>query len=48
MGTIHIALGNNLSMGGSVDVPIHLDGVVKSRNVFLDNKLLMENGKLLI
>ncbi|MEB2295577.1 MAG: aminopeptidase, partial [Ignavibacteria bacterium] len=24
MGTIHIALGNNVSMGGSVNVPIHL------------------------
>ncbi len=48
LGTIHIALGNNLSMGGSIDVPIHLDGVVKNPTVFLDNKLLMENGKLLI
>ncbi|MHB8579954.1 MAG: aminopeptidase [Ignavibacteriaceae bacterium] len=48
LGTIHIALGNNLSMGGSVDVPIHLDGVVKNPTVFLDNKLLMEYGKLLI
>ena len=48
LGTIHIALGNNLSMGGSVDVPIHLDGVVKYPTVYLDDKLLMENGKLLV
>jgi leucyl aminopeptidase (aminopeptidase T) len=48
MGTIHIALGNNVSMGGSVNVPIHLDGVVKKPTVYLDGKLLMKDGKLLI
>ena len=48
MGTIHIALGNNVSMGGSVNVPIHLDGVVKKPTVWMDGKLLMENGSLLI
>jgi aminopeptidase len=48
MGTIHIALGNNLSMGGSVNVPIHLDGVVKKPTVWMDGKVLMENGRLLI
>lgn len=48
MGTIHIALGNNISMGGTVNVPIHLDGVVKKPTVFLDGRLLMKEGKLLI
>jgi aminopeptidase len=45
MGTIHIALGNNVSMGGSVNVPIHLDGVVKKPTVWMDGKLLMKDGK---
>jgi aminopeptidase len=48
MGTIHIALGNNISMGGTVDVPVHLDGIVKSPTVELDGRLIMENGTLLI
>ena len=48
MGTIHIALGNNVSMGGSVNVPIHLDGVVKKPTVWMDGKLLMRDGKLII
>jgi len=48
MGTIHIALGNNVSMGGSINVPIHLDGVIKKPTVFLDGKKLMENGNLLV
>lgn len=48
MGTIHIALGNNVSMGGNVNVPIHLDGVVKKPTVWLDDELLMKDGKLLV
>lgn len=48
MGTIHIALGNNMSMGGTVDVPIHLDGIVKSPTVTLDGKAIMTDGKLLV
>jgi leucyl aminopeptidase (aminopeptidase T) len=48
MGTIHIALGNNMSMGGTVDVPVHLDGIVKSPTVELDGALIMDRGKLLI
>jgi len=48
MGTIHIALGNNVSMGGSVNVPIHLDGVVKKPTVWMDGKILMKDGKLLV
>ncbi len=48
LGTIHIAFGNNLTMGGSVNVPIHIDGVVKKPTVLLDGKLIMVNGKLLI
>lgn len=45
MGTIHIALGNNVSMGGSVNVPIHLDGVIKKPTVYLDGKPIMKDGK---
>jgi len=48
MGTIHIALGNNVSMGGSVNVPLHLDGVIKKPTVYMDDKLLMKDGKLLV
>ena len=48
LGTVHIALGNNISMGGSVNVPLHLDGVIKKPTVFLDKRCLMANGKLLV
>lgn len=48
MGTVHIALGNNVTMGGTFNVPIHVDGVIKKPTVWMDGKLLMENGNLLI
>ncbi len=48
MGTIHIALGDNKSMGGNVNVPIHLDGIVKKPTVYFDGKMIMKNGKLFI
>jgi len=48
MGTIHIALGNNMSMGGTVDVPIHLDGIIRNPTVELDGTKIMDEGKLLI
>ena len=48
LGTVHIALGNNKSMGGNVSVPIHVDGVIKKPTVYFDNKMIMKNGKLLV
>jgi leucyl aminopeptidase (aminopeptidase T) len=48
MGTVHIALGNNISMGGTVDVPIHLDGIIKDPTLTLDGTPIMEKGKLLV
>lgn len=48
LGTVHIAFGNNKSMGGIIDVPIHLDGLIKKPNVFVDGVQIMKNGKLLI
>jgi leucyl aminopeptidase (aminopeptidase T) len=48
MGTVHIALGNNMSMGGTMDVPIHLDGIIKDPTLEIDGKVIMESGKLLV
>ena len=45
-GTIHFAVGDNASMGGVVKVPLHLDGVVKAPNVWLDDEPWMEKGKM--
>ena len=47
LGTAHIALGNNKSYGGEVDVPLHLDGVFYNPTIFVDKKKIMDKGKLL-
>jgi len=48
LGTVHIALGNNKSYGGTVEVPFHVDCIIKKSDVFVDNKLVMKKGKFLI
>jgi aminopeptidase len=47
MGTIHIAFGDNKSMGGSIGVPSHLDGLIKEPTVWFDDNKIMEDGRLL-
>lgn len=48
MGTVHIAFGNNISMGGTCNVGVHIDGVVTQPTVYIDDEKIMEDGKLLI
>jgi leucyl aminopeptidase (aminopeptidase T) len=45
-GTVHVALGDNASMGGTVRVPVHLDAIMRSPSVWLDDKLWMDRGEL--
>ena len=47
MGTIHIAFGDNKSMGGSVGVASHLDGLVKQPTVWFDERKVIDTGRLL-
>lgn len=48
MGTIHVAFGNNISMGGTHSVGIHIDGVVTNATVYVDDREIMKNGQLMI
>jgi len=48
LGTIHIALGNNLSFGGANAVGVHLEGVVYKASVTIDGSRILENGRLLL
>jgi aminopeptidase len=48
LGTIHIAFGDNVSMGGKVNVRSHLDGIVTSPSVWFDDRQIMSAGHLLI
>ena len=46
-GTAHFALGNNISFGGTTDVPIHLDGVLRGPTITVDGTQIMARGRLL-
>jgi aminopeptidase len=48
MGTIHIAFGDNKSMGGRVRVASHLDGLITRPTVWFDDRKVMEDGRLLV
>jgi leucyl aminopeptidase (aminopeptidase T) len=45
-GTCHIAFGNNRHFGGKVDVPFHVDVVVKRPAIYADNIQIMRNGEI--
>jgi leucyl aminopeptidase (aminopeptidase T) len=48
LGTVHVAFGDNVSMGGRVSVRSHLDGVVQKPTLALDGKVVMAKGKMLL
>ncbi len=48
IGTAHIAFGDNKSMGGTVRVASHLDGVILSPSVLIDGKPVLEDGELVL
>jgi leucyl aminopeptidase (aminopeptidase T) len=46
LGTCHVAVGDNLSLGGKVDASLHLDIVMLRARVVLDDKPILEDGEL--
>jgi len=48
MGTVHVAFGNNVSMGGTHNVGIHIDGVLTDPTLYIDDILLLDNGELIV
>ena len=43
-GTVHIAFGNSASMGGSNQVPVHIDCMIRNPDIYADGVKIMENG----
>ena len=46
LGTVHLALGNNIGFGGIIDVPIHLDGIMLKPTLLIDDKAVIVDGVL--
>lgn len=47
-GTVHIAVGDSHVIGGTVESSIHLDGLLLSPTVWIDEECVIDEGKLLI
>jgi aminopeptidase len=47
-GTCHVAFGSSAGIGGTVQVPVHLDCVVMKPTVELDGEPIVRDGELLI
>jgi leucyl aminopeptidase (aminopeptidase T) len=48
MGTVHVAIGDNSVMGGSVHADLHQDFVLWEPNLYLDDELVIKKGKWLV
>ena len=47
LGTVHMALGNNLAMGGENSADIHLDMVQRDPTIMLDGRVIMRGKEVL-
>lgn len=45
-GTVHFAIGDNESLGGTTKSDIHLDGVIRTPTVQLDDQIVVDAGVL--
>lgn len=48
LGTVHVAIGDNASMGGKVHVQSHLDGVLLNPTLVIDGKVIIDKGRMLL
>jgi len=44
LGTCHVAVGSNIHFGGTVNVNIHLDGVMKEPTINFDGEKILDKG----
>jgi leucyl aminopeptidase (aminopeptidase T) len=48
LGTVHVAFGASAGIGGTVQVPVHLDCVVTEPDLELDGEPVLRRGQLLV
>ncbi|KRN29806.1 aminopeptidase [Liquorilactobacillus mali] len=46
-GTVHVAFGSNKTFGGETDAGVHLDGIILEPTFYLDDELIMKEGKFI-
>jgi leucyl aminopeptidase (aminopeptidase T) len=48
LGTVHVAFGASAAIGGTVQVPVHLDCVVTKPDVEIDGEPIVHSGELVV
>ena len=48
IGTVHFGFGSNTALGGLNQIPFHLDMVIRFPTVYVDDKMILEKGRLLL
>lgn len=48
LGSMHMALGTNIDIGGTVKAKVHLDGLIRRPTVLMDGRLILEAGRVMI
>jgi leucyl aminopeptidase (aminopeptidase T) len=48
LGTVHVAFGASIAIGGTVSVPIHLDCVVTDASLTVDGTPVLDEGRFLL
>jgi len=46
-GTVHVAFGDNSTIGGKITSNVHLDGIIKEPDLWLDGEKIIEKGRFL-
>jgi|Deesub1362A_J573_1020465.scaffolds.fasta_scaffold02102_2 leucyl aminopeptidase (aminopeptidase T) len=47
-GSVHIAIGRNIHLGGKNEASIHVDFVIEQPDVFVDSEAIIKNGKIVV
>lgn len=47
-GTVHIAFGTNTSFGGTVKADCHMDGIILNPDLYIDDRLIIKEGRYLV
>ncbi len=48
LGTVHVAFGASIAIGGTVSVPIHLDCVVTEASLTIDGTKVLDEGRFVL
>lgn len=48
IGSVHVGFGNNINIGGDIDIPSHHNAFIKNAYLYADGKKIVANGRLMI